>query len=64
MEKAEKNPVEWRRFVPLTNDGAALNHFAELVQQIGKAEIVFILRTVKLHPDFEGNDKQLRREGP
>lgn len=60
----EKSPGEWRRFVPLTDDEAALDHFAELVQKIGKAEIVFILQTVALRPDFEDRSKQSRREGP
>ena len=64
MQKQRKSPDVWRRFVPLTDDEAALEHFAELVQQIGKAEIVFILQTVKLHPDFEDTSKQSRREDP
>lgn len=43
----------WRRFIPLTDDPAKLAHTAELVKTVGKENIVFLLQSLKLNPDFE-----------
>ena len=61
MADNKKAPLEsegWRRFIPLTDDPAKLNHIAELIQVVGKDDIVFILQNLKLNPAVDWSSER------
>lgn len=42
---------ELRRFKPTTDDPKKLKHISELIEKIGKEDVVFLLQNLKLNLD-------------
>lgn len=52
------NQNEWRRFKPLTDDPVKLRHIDKLIREIGKENVVFLLKYLQLnHEIFQSSLK-------
>ena len=52
------NQNEWRRFKPMTEDPEKLKRIGELIREIGKEDVVFLLKNLQLnHEVFQSLPK-------